>query len=230
MIYWHETHEIVGGKTADFQQAVREQWQPLVERDDCARLLWFWDHGHGTGPSYQAISLSAVPNWSAWGRLIRRLTEDDDGRAWFRDVAPLRRRVTGKLLLPVDWSPLREVDAKSPIPSAASQDVSVYLHDTGWPFPGRLEDYIAALGGIFFPQTRHSQMISVAGCWRTCPGTGMGDEVLLLQKILNWDAFGTLLSRGESTQQRGGWMDEGLKYRDRWESKLLRTVSWSPRQ
>ena len=31
-------------------------------------------------------------------------------------------------------------------------------------------------------------------------------------------------------QQRGGWMVEGLTYRDRWESKLLRCAHWSPRQ
>jgi len=39
-----------------------------------------------------------------------------------------------------------------------------------------------------------------------------------------------LITSGETGQQRGGWMVEGLKYRDRWESKLLRCANWSPRQ
>jgi len=71
-------------------------------------------------------------------------------------------------------------------------------------------------------------MISIEACWRTCPGTGRVDEVLLLQRILDWGAFARLLAGGESAEQRGGWMEEGLRYRDRWESKLLRTVPWSP--
>ena len=38
------------------------------------------------------------------------------------------------------------------------------------------------------------------------------------------------VERGEQGAQRGGWMVEGLRYRDRWESKLLRCARWSPRQ
>ena len=64
----------------------------------------------------------------------------------------------------------------------------------------------------------------------SAPGTGKHHEVVLLQKILDWDRFAHLITRGETGQQAGGWMVEGLKYRDRWESKLLRCARWSPRQ
>jgi hypothetical protein len=149
-----------------------------------------------------------------------------EGRAWYRDVAPLRRQVTAKLLLPVDWSPLAVDRLRAGEPGGEAP--GLHLHDTGWPFAGRLDDYIAALGRVFYPQTRASRMISVEACWRTCPGTGTLDEVVLLQRILDWNAFARLLSAGESPPQRGGWMEQGLAYRDRWESKLLRTVPWSP--
>ena len=55
-------------------------------------------------------------------------------------------------------------------------------------------------------------------------------EVVLLQKIEDWPKFAELLSRGEQGAQRAGWMVEGLRYRDRWESKLVRCTRWSPRQ
>ena len=71
-------------------------------------------------------------------------------------------------------------------------------------------------------------MIAIEACWRTCPGTGKGNEVVLLQKILDWGAFTRLLSEEESGRHRGGWMEQGLTYRDCWESKLLRTAPWSP--
>ena len=229
MIFWHEIHQVAGGKLEEFHGVVRERWKPLVERDGDARLLWFWDHGHGTGPSYQSVSVTAVRDWAAWGRLVNTLTASADGRAWYREVAPLRSDVTGKLLLPVPWSPLQDADLASPSrPSDAGAAPTLHLHDTGWPFSGRLDDYVEALGRVFHPQTARSKMISIEACWRTCPGTGRGDEVVLLQRILDWAAFARLLAGGESTRQRGGWMEEGLKYRDRWESKLLRTAPWSP--
>jgi hypothetical protein len=229
MIFWHEVHQIAGGKVEDFHVAFREQWKPLLECDGGARLAWFWDHGHGTGPSYQAISITAIADWSAWGRVVDRVTATAEGRAWHRDVAPLRRHVTGKLLLPVSWSPLADLDFAT-LRGAGDGGAApaLYLHDTGWPFAGRLEDYIEALGRIFHPQTHRSRMIAVEACWRTCPGTGTLDEVVLLQRILDWEAFAGLLSGGESARQRGGWMEEGLAYRERWESKLLRTAPWSP--
>jgi hypothetical protein len=226
MLFWHEIHEVIGGRMDDFHAAMRETWRPLVEGEGDARLVWFWDHGHGTGPSYHALSVVAVRDWTAWGRLVDWLVHDARARAWSHDVAALRRRVTGKLLLPVSWSPLQEIDLRADPPAGPTP--SLYLHDTGWPFAGRLDDYVDALGTVYYPQTRRSGMIAIEACFRTCPGTGLGDEVLLLQRILDWEAFARLLAEGESRHQRGGWMEEGLKYRDRWESRLLRAAPWSP--
>jgi hypothetical protein len=133
-------------------------------------------------------------------------------------------------MLPTDWSPLRDVDLTA-APAAGTTDTpTMHLHDTGWPFPGKLEEYAAALGSIFHPQVQQSKMISIEACWITAPGTGKHHEVLLLQKILDWDRFAHLITRGETGQQGTGWMVEGLRYRDRWESTLLRCANWSPRQ
>ena len=114
--------------------------------------------------------------------------------------------------------------------AAPVSEPGVYLHDTGWPFAGGLHAYADALGTVFYPQVKNTQMISIAGCFTVAPGTGRHHEVVLLQKIEDWDRFAHLLRRGETGTQRGGWMVEGLKYRDRWESKLLRCAGWSPRQ
>jgi hypothetical protein len=226
MIFVHEVHEVVGGRMEEFDDAVRTRWRPLVEEDGHARLLWFWHLAHGTGASYQAVSITAVRDWATWGTLATRA--DDRARAWQRDVWTLRREVTSKILLPAAWSPLQHVDLAAPPAAAASDAPALYLHDTGWPFPGMLEAYLEALGAIFYPQTAHARMISIAACWRVAPGTGKHHEVVLLQRIENWDAFARLLAAGEQGAQRSGWMVEGLRYRDRWESKLLRCVPWSP--
>ena len=226
MIYVHEVHEVLGGRMEEFGDAVRNEWRPLVEAGGRARLLWFWQLTHGTGASYQAVSLTAVRDWAAWGELIG----DPRLQAWQRRGWALRREVTAKVLLPVAWSPLQEVDLAAAPLAAETDSPSLYLHDTGWPFPGKLEEYVAALGSTFYPQTRSARMISVAACWTVAPGTGRHHEVVLLQRIEDWTQFSRLLTRGEPPAEPGGWMEEGLRYRDRWESKLLRCAGWSPRQ
>jgi len=64
-----------------------------------------------------------------------------------------------------------------------------------------MDEYIEALHTVLEPQMEAVKpyVITAAAGWRTCPGTG-----------------------------RLEWMVEGLKYRDKWESKLLRTADWSP--
>ncbi len=227
MLYLHETHEIVGGRTEEFEHLVRERWMPLVESDGTAKLLWFWQHTHGTGPSYSAISITAVRDWDAWGALVERMRHAPAWREWYGAAWQCRREVISKLLLPTAWSPLQDADlARSENPNDSA--LSLYLHDTGWPYAGKLDDYAAALGNIFYPATRRSRMIAVEACWTVCPGSGRFHEVVLLQKILDWDAFARLLTSGERPSQPGDWMQEGLRYRDRWESKLLRSAAWSP--
>jgi hypothetical protein len=229
MIFLHETHEIVGGKTAAFESAFRAEWVPLVEAGGGARLLWYWHLTHGTGASYQAVSLTAVRDWATWGEMAARMRASPDGRRWREASASLRREVVGKLLEPVAWSPLQDVElGVATVPDSA--DTNLYLHDTGWPYPGKLDAYVEALGSIYFPQTRGSRMIRVDACLTVCPGSGRGQEVVLLQTILDWPAFSRLLTEGERPSRPGDWMEEGLKYRDRWESKLLRPAAWSPRK
>ena len=225
MLFLHETHEVAGGRMEEFGAAMRDEWRPLIEADGSARLLWCWELTHGTGASYQAITVTAVRDWAAWGVLVARMQEDPRWREWRRRAGEVRKDTTGKLLLPASWSPLSSVD----LGAAPDREQALFLHDTGWPFPGRLDDYDAALGSVYLPQILQSRMISLEACWITAPGTGRHHEAILLQKILDWPRFTELLARGEQGAQRGGWMVEGLRYRDRWESKLLRTASWSPR-
>src|SRR2546427_11660282 len=70
MIFLHEVHEVAGGRMGDFEEAIQSGWKPLVEKERTAKLLWFWQHTHGTGPSYQAVSITAVKARSPRGRLV----------------------------------------------------------------------------------------------------------------------------------------------------------------
>jgi hypothetical protein len=230
MLFLHEIHEVVAGRMDAFEELVRTAWRPWIEETGDARLCWVWDHTHGTGPSYQAITVTAVRDFAAWGAIVERGRKDGRTVDWNRRAGEVRRDVVQKMLQPTAWSPLQEVDLAAPPATGTTEHPAMYLHDTGWPFAGKLDDYAAALGAIFYPQVKDTQMISIEACWTVAPGTGRHHEVVLLQKILDWDRFAHLLTHGMTGQQRGGWMVEGLKFRDRWESKLLRCAHWSPRQ
>src|SRR4029453_10417860 len=164
MIFLHEIHEIIGGRPADFEAALQSQWRPLIEADGRARLLWYWHLTHGTGPSYQAVSISAVRDWGAWGELVARAASDARWKEWQRRAWTLRRELTTKLLLPTSWSPLA-VDLSVETPAREVETPGLSLPATGWPFSGKLDEYVEALGSIFYPQTKNARMISVSACW-----------------------------------------------------------------
>ena len=67
---------------------------------------------------------------------------------------------------------------------------------------------------------------------RCCPawGTGRRSEVVLWQKVLDHGRLADLLAREVPPEFRapGTWMNDALRVRDDWESRLLRTVRWSP--
>src|SRR2546423_13295739 len=70
MIFLHEVHEVAGGRMGDFEEAIQSGWKPLVEKERTAKLLWVWQHTHGTGPSYQAVSITAAKERSTRGRPV----------------------------------------------------------------------------------------------------------------------------------------------------------------
>src|SRR5258705_9784230 len=110
MLFLHETHEVVAGRMDAFEGLVRTVWRPHVEERGEARLCWFWEHTHGTGPSYQAVSITAVRDWATWGALVERSRSDPAFAEFERRAGELRRDVVQKILSPTAWSPFQSVD------------------------------------------------------------------------------------------------------------------------
>lgn len=238
MLYIHETHHVIGGKMETFLEACRKGWLPLIEQDGLARLLWFWVWSHGTGPAYRAVSVIQVPDWKAWGELVGRYQRKGDPlHDWYEEAWKYRRKVEGKVMTPVEWSPI----PKLPPPGAkAEHPPTVYLHDVAYPYPGHVEQYIETLGRHYYPYLGPHTMLSMELCLRVAPGAGDVHEVVLVQKINDTAAFSRLITQGEAApvgpgqqapgrqSQRPNWMEVGLTVRDQWLSQVLRTLPWSP--
>ena len=106
----------------------------------------------------------------------------------------------------------------------------LFLHETHEIIGGQTPAFEAAVRDQWRPLIEAQGTARLLWFWHLTHGTGRHHAVVLLQRVLDWPAYANMLSGGERPTKPGDWMEEGLKYRDRWESKLLRPASWSPWQ
>ncbi len=234
MLLLHEVHEVAGRHEDEFEAAFREGWLPTLAESDDARLLHFLHHAHGTGVSYNVVTVTLLRDAAAWERLAARVHRGDLAK-WAAGVDRFRHDVTAKLLAPLPWSPVQEI-AIADVPTAgATHDLVVTMEDTVWPYEGSLERYIERSGAHYAKEMAEyaeagSSILRVEASFRTAFGTGRRREIILWQRVVQPKALNALISREVPARykQPGGWMHDALELRDRWESKLLRSAPWSP--
>src|SRR3974390_791972 len=105
VLFLHETHSVIGRHEDEFETAFRQEggWMDRLAVSADARLLWYLDHVHGTGPAYTVITITALRNAAAWQALADRI-HDGDFRDWTGAVDKLRHDAVAKLLRPLPWS------------------------------------------------------------------------------------------------------------------------------
>nr|VTP01539.1 hypothetical protein BIN_B_04069 [Mycobacterium riyadhense] len=108
MQFFHQVHKVRGRAEDDFAAAFRDGWMTMLADGDDARLLWYANHAHGSGPAYTVVSITAVRDGAAWERLALRVQKGDLQKR-MRGLDELRHEVEAKLLLPLSWSPIRDV-------------------------------------------------------------------------------------------------------------------------
>jgi len=234
MYLLHEIHEVAGRHEDEFEAAYREGWGPTLAETDDARLLHFLHHAHGTGVSYNVVTITWLRDAAAWARLAERVQTGDLAQ-WARDVDRLRHEVTAKMLCPLPWSPVQRIDVDDVPAVPVEHDPVIYMEDTVWPYEGRLEEYIERSGAHYAREMREhadagTAILKVESSWRTVFGTGRRREIVLWQRVMRPKALSPLVGREVPAhyKQPGTWMHDALELRDRWESKLLRSARWSP--
>jgi hypothetical protein len=235
VLFLHETHRVVGARQEEFEAAYRDGWMPTLANEDSARLLWYTNHAHGSGVSYNVVTITAISDGAAWESLVHR-AQTGDLRPWMRELDNLRHEVTGKLLLPVSWSPLQTVDLAGVPTNGETHPLSLFMEDTGWPH-APLDDYIRSWDEIYYRPLSKApagmRILDIQACFQVAHGSYRRREAMLWQKIddsNNYAALVHLLTKEVPPEQRvpGSYMFEALKFRDQWESRLLRTSDWSP--
>ncbi len=231
MLFVHEVHTVVGKRAEEFEDAYRHGWLPELAQGSDARLLWYFDLAHGSGLSYRVVTVTAVADGAAWCRLAERIARGDL-RAWARDLDRLQHQSTGRILSALEWSP--PVGHLESVPTEpVDGEPAVYMEDTMWPFPGKLRAYLEAAGEVYRPAIHGEGShvnLRIELALRTMPGAGRAPEVTLLQRLTSVPPLIRLLTNEipEELTRPGSWMHDALDLRDQWQSRLLRTASWSP--
>jgi len=107
---------------------------------------------------------------------------------------------------------------------------------TAWPFPGGLSRYLAKAATLYAEQTLTSQkkegtgIIELEAAFQPAWGSHQTNEVVLWQRVVNHKALLWMLANDlpPAATAPGTWMHDALELRDRWQSRLLRSASWSP--
>jgi hypothetical protein len=234
MLFLRETHEVRGASERDFEAALREEWLPGVAKTAGARVLYVLRHVHGTGPSFRLVTWTALRDGAAWDELAERV-ERGDLRAAAVRLDAWRHDVTAKLLVPLPWSPLQQIDLDGVPVAAAEHPLALFMEDTVAPYEGKLEEYVERSGSHYAREMGEHEakghaMLRVEASFRSAFGSHRRRQIVLWQRVVEPRGLQALLTREvpEDLQRPGTWMHDALALRDRWRSRLLRTVAWSP--
>lgn len=248
MLFLHETHDVLADEAGAFEAAYRDEWMPRMADGDEVRLLWFLHQATPGGPPGNVVTISVVRDGGAWERLVDSL-RDGPLERWRRHVDACRRDVTTRLLLPLHWSPLVDVDLGSVPVDDREHEPALYLEDTMWPHDGKLLDYIDAAGSVYVERAgagllepdhdpewrkgaaaREPGVVKIEAAFQPAFGSHRRKEVILWQPIFSTEMVGWWLANElpEEEWQEGSWMSHALALRDLYQSRLLRTAPWSP--
>jgi hypothetical protein len=232
MLLLHELHTVVGRHEDEFEDAFRTGWMPAVGDRDDARLVYYLKLAHGTGRAYHVVTITALADGAAYERLALRV-QRGDLRGWAADVDTLRHDVRGKLLLPVEWSPLQTIDLATVPTDGAPGDATLFMEDSAWPYEDKLDTYLEKARTHYAPsleQETARSLLTLVGVFQAALGAPRRREVVLWQRVEHPERLPALftLELPAHVKGPGTWMHDALEVRDDWESRLLRTASWSP--
>jgi hypothetical protein len=234
MLLIHEVHKVAGAQEEAFDQAYREEFLPTLGKTDDTRLLWYLRLAHGSGAAYTVITITGCRDATAWASLADRLRQGDL-QDWSSRVDSMRHDCVAKMVTPVSWSPRQEIDLSTVPTTGEEHELSLFMEDTAWPFSGGLQAYLDKAGTLYDTTLTESRegghsIIELEAAYQPVFGTHKTTEVILWQRIVNHKALLYLLANDlpPSATQPGTWMHDALAVRDQWESRILRSASWSP--
>ena len=181
--------------------------------------------------------MTALRDGAAWHELAQRV-DLGDLRPLAQELDALRHEVRAKVMQPLPWSPLQEVDlasvpftatAQAPGADTTQRPLSLFMEDTVHPHEGRLEKYVEASGSHYASEMREHDaqgraLLRIEASFRTAFGSHRRREIILWQRVIEPRGILPLLMREvpETYLEPGKWMHDALALRDQWQSRRAR--------
>jgi hypothetical protein len=230
MFYVHEIHALDAAGAPTFETTVRDQWVPALAAEPGMRLVWCVRSMPGTAAFPELITMTAVADGAALECLGAR-RRSGDLRELSSQLEQQRQGVTTRILASLEEFDPYAVDLDNVPLVRTGVPSTMYIHDFVVPQPGMQRIYEVQMREAFMKMLEMDALpMKTWGGFETVAGGGRVPLSLMITSIANPAAISNLLSEGNPrvAPEPGSWMREGLKLRDTWISRLVRSVPWSP--
>lgn len=230
MFFVHEIHALDATRAQAFEETVRDHWVPALASDPETRLVWCARSMPGSASYPEMVTMTAVTDGAALERLGAR-RRAGDLQDLSVELGERRRAVTLRLLAPLEEFNPYTVDLDEVPLVRTDAPGEMYIHDFVVPQPGMQRIYEVQMREAFMKMLEIEALpMKTWGGFETVAGGGRVPLSLMVTHVANGAAIANLLSEGNPrvTPEPGSWMSEGLKLRDTWISRLVRSVPWSP--
>ena len=230
MFYVHEIHELDAATAGHFEAMIREQWVPALAADQGTRLVWCVRSVPGTASYPELITMTAVEDGAALERLGSRY-RTGDLRELSSELGRHRKGIATRVFAALEeFNPYSVELGELPLVRDGAP-TEMYIHDFVAPQPGMQRLYEVQMREAFMKMLEMDALpMKTWGGFETVAGGGRVPQSLMITWIANAPAISNLLSQGNPrvAPEPGSWMSEGLKLRDTWVSRIVRSVAWSP--
>jgi hypothetical protein len=228
MILLHQVHSLIDGAAVEFERQARDEWLPGLASDE-ARFAFYAVPTGAAARQDEAITMVAFADGGALGRFSERVRTGDLSPLAVSQ-ALLRTGVATRMLKALDYDPSGLTVADIPVEPRERPPVA-YMHDFVPPANGQNRAYVDMMRERYMALTETELSgVVLRMSWETVWGGGPVPEMFNLSEIRSPEALLQLVGKEIPIEykQMGTWMWEALAVRDRWTTRLVRSVPWSP--
>ncbi|MBE0480148.1 MAG: hypothetical protein IBX68_04135 [Dehalococcoidia bacterium] len=166
MLYLYENITIVSRFQEEFWKVLGADYLPEAQQNGLRLVGMFMVGIHYN----ENLAIWEVDDWASLDRIQKFMDTDSWIEAWNREAVDYRQDWTGKILEPAPFTPtLAEI-------KAGDYKSTIYLHTYARVPPGKLEEYVNAVGNELAPMAKTWGM-KLVGCYHSVAGTASSNEV-----------------------------------------------------
>ena len=128
---------------------------------------------------------------------------------------------------------MHDIDLATVPTDGRTHEPVLYMEDSAWPHEAMLDQYLEKARTHYAPsleQQTERSLLTLLGVFQAALGAARRREVVLWQRVDFPERLPALFTRELPAHVKGPgtWMHDALEVRDDWQSRLLRSASWSP--